>query len=266
MTLPGSGGWRGLPLRDKVAVVTGASGDLGSAMAGALAEAGAKVVLAARDVAALEAAAQRLAVESARLLVIPVDVTDVGQVQALMSRTVEQLGRIDVLVTAAGVQVRKPAVDLTKEEWEAVLNVNLSGTFFCCQAAGRYMIRQRAGKVIMVSSLTAEIGLPNMAAYVATRGGIRQLCKALAVEWSPVGINVNCLGPGRFRTRMTESIFADAATRASFLNVIPMKRAGVPSDLAGATVFLASDASSYITGQSLYIDGGWLAAGGNPLA
>lgn len=252
-------------LDGKVAVITGASGDLGLAIAQALGNAGANLVLASQSKKNLQIAAKKIDIDKSKTLLVPADVTDVEQVESLMKLTVEKFGQVDVLVTAAGIQIRKPAVEFTKDEWKRVLDVNLSGTFLCCQAAAKYMIKQRSGRIIMISSLTAEIGIPNMAAYAASRGAIRQLAKALAVEWARFGINVNCIGPGRFRTKMTEDIFSNNAARDSFLKLIPMGRAGIPSDLAGSVVFLASDASNYITGQSIYVDGGWLASGGNPL-
>ncbi|HEY3272832.1 MAG TPA: glucose 1-dehydrogenase [Methanocella sp.] len=252
------------PLKGRVAVVTGASGDLGFAMSKALFDAGATVVLAARDEANLKKAAEALG-DSRRATAIVADVADDAQIKALMKKVYEAHGRIDILLTAAGIQVRKPFLELTRADWECVLKVNLSGTFFCCQEAAKYMIPQGKGKIIMITSLTAEIGLPNMAPYVASRGAIKQLSKALAVELAPHGINVNCLGPGRFLTNMTRDLYTDEKVRESFLRLIPMKKAGEPSDLAGAVVFLASDASDYMTGQSIYIDGGWLAGGGNTL-
>jgi NAD(P)-dependent dehydrogenase (short-subunit alcohol dehydrogenase family) len=173
------------------------------------------------------------------------------------------VGPIDILVTAAGVQYRSPALTFDHGEWDRVLRTNLNGTFYCAQAAAKQMVPRKHGRIIMMSSLTAEIGIPGIAAYAASRGAIRQLGRTLAVEWAPHGITVNCIGPGRFHTTMTADVFADASKRAAFLRAIPMARAGLPEDLAGLSIFLASDASSYLTGQSIYVDGGWLAGGGN---
>ena len=251
-------------LEGRVAVVTGASGDIGAAMARALAAAGARLVLASRNEQNLAAVSDATGIDRSRILVVPTDVTDAAAVEHLVARTVEMFGRLDVLVTAAGIQMRKSALEMSPAEWRDVLDVNLTGTFLSCRAAAQAMIRQGAGRIIMVSSLTAEIGLPGMPAYVASRGGIRQLAKALATEWAPHGITVNCVGPGRMRTAMTEGLFVDDRARESFMRLIPAGRAGVPEDLAGVTIFLASDAASYVTGQSIYVDGGWLSAGGNP--
>jgi NAD(P)-dependent dehydrogenase (short-subunit alcohol dehydrogenase family) len=254
-----------LLLLGKVAVVTGASGDLGFAMARALGKAGASIVLASRDKQKLEDVIEKIDIEASRVHMVPTDVGDVEQIAFLMKSSIGKFGNIDILITAAGIQIRKPAVEFAREEWEHVIKVNLSGTFFCCQEAAKYMIPRRCGKIVLVSSLTAEIGIPNMAAYVASRGAIRQLTKALAVEWAKFNINVNCIGPGRFLTKMTQDIFSNEEVKNSFMRLIPMGRVGVPDDLAGITVFLASDASNYITGQSFYVDGGWLASGGNTL-
>ncbi|HNQ45477.1 MAG TPA: SDR family oxidoreductase [Syntrophorhabdus sp.] len=252
-------------LRGKVAIVTGASGDLGFAMAQALGLAGACVVLSSRNRVKLEDARERIGIDKKNILTQEVDVTKPRQVKLLVRKTIESFGRLDVLVTAAGVQMRKPAIDFAPREWERVLKVNLSGTFFCCQEAAKQMVSSGGGRIILISSLTAEIGLPNMAPYVASRGAIRQLTKALAVEWASKGVTVNSIGPGRFRTHMTEELFASEKIRESFISLIPMGRAGIASDLSGLTVFLASDHSKYLTGQSIYVDGGWLASGGNPL-
>ena len=234
-------------------------------MAEALANAGASIVAASLDDERFgKSVAQLRRSFGDRLLAVPTDVTSREQVRQLMKKAVDRFGQIDILITAAGVQVRKAAEDFTDDDWQKVLSVNLTGTFLCCQEAARYMMARRYGRIITITSLTAEIGIPNMAAYVASRGGIRQLTKALAVEWAKYGINVNSIGPGRFRTRMTEELFADKSIAESFLKLIPAGRAGVPEDLAGVTVFLASDASAYLTGQTIYVDGGWLAGGGQP--
>jgi len=222
-------------------------------------------VLASRDFRRLESAREKISGRDERVSIQAVDVTDAAQVSSLMQKILGKFKRLDILVQAAGAQLRKPAIELTSEEWNRMISVNLTGAFLSCQAAARCMIPQGRGKIIMVSSLTAEIGIPNIAPYVASKGAIRQLTKALAVEWASSGITVNSIGPGRFRTHMTEDIFRDESIRERFLGLIPMRRAGLPADLAGVTVFLASDASDYITGQSIYVDGGWLAAGGSPL-
>jgi NAD(P)-dependent dehydrogenase (short-subunit alcohol dehydrogenase family) len=252
-------------LAGKTAVITGGGGDIGSAIARAMMAAGANLVLASRSSERLAATRLALGGDDSRVRIVPTDVTDQPQVEAVMAAAVERFGSLDVLVTAAGAQLRKPALDFTLTEWEDILRVNLTGTFLCCQAAGRIMVPRGAGKIITISSLTAEIGIPNIAPYAASRGAIRQLTKSLAVEWAGSGINVNSIGPGRIRTRMTEDVFKNEDIRASFLRLIPAGYAATPDEIAGIAVFLASPAASYINGQTIYADGGWLAAGGSAL-
>ena len=228
----------------------------------ALANAGAEVFVAGRTHAALDATCA--AITSGRAHPIVLDVTRPDDVASAFDRIVERTGRLDILVNAAGAQLRQPALEITEAGWDRLMAVNLKGVFFCCQAAGRHMKQAGRGRVINMSSLTGEIGLTSLAAYGASKGGVNQLTRALAVEWAAHGITVNAIGPGRIRTAMTEDIFSDAAATDRFLSRIPMARAGEPADLTGAVIFLASDASSYVTGQILYIDGGWLASGGNP--
>jgi NAD(P)-dependent dehydrogenase (short-subunit alcohol dehydrogenase family) len=252
-------------LKKKVAIITGAYGDLGFSISKAYIEAGATVVLAGLNKNKLDFMIKQLGVSSDLALPLVVDVTDAIQVKAMVGKVIERFGKIDILVTAAGIQHRSPIDTFNHNEWNKVLQVNLTGTFYCAQAVIRHMVKRNTGRIIMISSLTAEIGIPNIAAYAASRGGIKQLGKTMAVELAASGVTVNCVGPGRFRTKMTEDIFSEELKREEFLNVIPMKRAGVPDDLSGVLIFLASDASSYITGQSIYVDGGWLAGGGNIL-
>jgi len=252
-------------LEKKVAIITGAYGDLGFSISKAYIEAGATVVLTGLNKGKLDLMIKQLGVSSDFVLPLVVDVTDAIQVKAMVDNVIDRFGQIDILVTAAGVQHRSPIDTFNHAEWNKVIQVNLTGTFYCAQAVMKHMTKRNAGRIIMISSLTAEIGIPNIAAYAASRGGIKQLGKTMAVELAASGITVNCVGPGRFKTKMTEDIFSEELKREKFLDVIPMKRAGVPDDLSGILIFLASDASSYITGQSIYVDGGWLAGGGNVL-
>jgi NAD(P)-dependent dehydrogenase (short-subunit alcohol dehydrogenase family) len=249
-------------LSSKVAVVTGGSGDLGYAISKAYLDAGANVILVGRNITKLKEAVGKLSC-SGRTMYFVADVSDDNQVNIMVEKVLEKYGRIDILVTAAGIQHRSAVISFDHEKWAEVIKVNLSGTFYCAQAVAKQMILQRSGRIIMITSLTAEIGIPNVSAYAASRGGIRQLSKTLAVELAPMGVTVNCIGPGRFLSSMTADIFEDKIKSQKFLDVIPMGRAGTPEDLLGVSVFLASDASSYITGQSIYVDGGWLAGCGN---
>ncbi len=248
-----------MSLRGKVALVSGASRGLGRGIALALAQAGADLALASRSSAALEEVAAEVRDQGRQALPLPVDVSTVAGAQAMVARSVEAFGRLDVLVNAAGIQIRKPALEMTEEDWDRLLGLNLKSVFFACQAAGRVMLAQGKGKIINLASLTSVLAYPNATLYAASKGGVAQLTKALATEWARHGVNVNALAPGFFETELTSALFANpdwihyATTRR-----IPVGRTGVPEDLAGAAVFLASDASDYVNGHVLFVDGGWV--------
>ena len=240
--------------REKVVVITGGEGAIGSALADAFLGAGAIVCTASRTKNEKHVSDREF---------VQMDVGSAGSVQDAIDYITKQYNKIDILITAAGIQIRKPALEFEVDEWDQVIKTNLYGSFFAAQNVAKAMINNKFGRIIFISSLTSEIGLPNMVPYVASRGGIKQLAKALAVEWASNGITVNCIGPGRLKTPMTEDIFSDPETSKSFLRLIPQNRAGIPADIVGAALFLASDEAGYITGQTIYIDGGWLAGGGN---
>jgi NAD(P)-dependent dehydrogenase (short-subunit alcohol dehydrogenase family) len=251
-----------LRLDGKVALVTGGSRGLGLGMALALAHAGADLALAARNQDQLEDAARLVRDTGRQVLAVATDVGQAEQVRAMIRTVEESYGRLDVLVNGAGVNIRKPSSEFSEDEWDRLLAINLKGAFFACQEAARVMRRQGGGKIINLGSLSFEIVVPDIALYAISKGGMRQMTRALAVEWAEDGINVNAIAPGRFWTAMTDSIFSHPELHASAVSVIPQGRPGVPADLAGATVLLASEASDYITGQTIVIDGGWLVAGG----
>jgi len=246
-------------LDGKVSIVTGASRGLGEAMAEALAEAGSHLVLAARSEDALMSVAERIRSLGVKALAVGVDVAEERELDCLVERTMDEFGRIDVLVNNAGATARHPAIDFPVEEWDPVLTVNLRSVFLLCQKVARVMMRQGGGKIINVASLLSEIGVPFIPAYAASKGGIRQLTKALAVEWAQYNIRVNAIGPGYFRTELTESLYRDPERHRRIIERLAIKRWGEPDDLKGAVVYLASKASDYVTGQILYVDGGWLA-------
>jgi 2-deoxy-D-gluconate 3-dehydrogenase len=249
-----------MSLTGKAAVVTGASRGLGKAMALGLAEAGADVVLVSRRMAQLRAVAQEISQLSRIALPISADISNLRDVNDMVEMVLGEFGRIDILVNNAGTTVRMPSESFTEEAWDEVMDVNLKGAFFCAQAVGKAMIDQRAGKIINIASLLSVIGVPTAVAYAASKGGISQLTKTLAVEWAKYNINVNAIGPGYFRTDLTRPLQEDRDRSAQILSRIPMRRWGDPDDLKGVVVFLASEASDYITGQTIYVDGGWLAA------
>ena len=240
--------------RDKLVVITGGEGAIGSALADAFLGAGAIVCTASRTKNEKHVSDREF---------VKMDVSSSDSVQAGIDHITKRYKKIDILITAAGIQIRKPALEFEVDEWDRVIKTNLNGSFFVAQNVAKIMIGNKFGRIIFISSLTSEIGLPNMVPYVASRGGIKQLAKALAVEWASKGITVHCVGPGRLKTPMTEDIFSNSETLESILRIIPQNRAGLPDDIVGATLFLASVEAEYITGQTIYVDGGWLAGGGN---
>ena len=249
-------------LDGRVALVTGGSRGLGLGMARTLAHAGASLAIAARGVPQLEEAAEPLRAMGAEVLAVPTDVSDVAAVRDLVAATGEHFGRLDILVNAAGINIRQPADIFTEEDWDRLMSVNLKGAFFACQAAAPWMRRQGQGKIINVGSLSFERVLPNIALYAISKGGMRQMTRALAVEWARDNIQVNAIAPGRFWTEMTDAVFSDPELHRSAVAVIPQGRPGIPADLAGVTLLLASEASDYITGETIFVDGGWLASAG----
>ncbi|HEX6972525.1 MAG TPA: glucose 1-dehydrogenase [Limnochordia bacterium] len=245
-------------LDGKVAVVTGASQGLGRGMAVALAQAGAAVVLVARNEAALTALAAELREAGHTAVPLPCDLSRAGAPASVVERVVAAHGRLDILVTAAAMQVRKPALEVTEDEWDSLIRLNLRSVYFLCQAAARAMIPQGGGKIINIASLTSTIAWPDVSIYATGKGGIAQMTKALAFEWARYGIRVNAIGPGTFHTNLTDAVYRDPKKAQEIVARVPLGRAGVPEDLAGAVVFLASPASDYVTGQVLYVDGGRL--------
>jgi NAD(P)-dependent dehydrogenase (short-subunit alcohol dehydrogenase family) len=249
-------------LDGRVALVTGGSRGLGLGIALALAEYGADIALAARGADELERAAEAIGRRGRRALPIAVDIGAREAPEVLVTRTTRELGGLDILVNGAGVNVRKPAASFTREDFETLMRINLEASFFISQAAGQVMRHTGRGRILCIGSIAAEVAIPNVGIYAMSKGGLRQMVKSLALEWARDGVTVNALAPGRFWTKMTDAVFSDDRLYDSAVRVIPMGRPGVPTDLAGAAVMLASDAGSYITGQTIIIDGGWLASGG----
>lgn len=247
-------------LGGKVAVVTGASRGLGRAIAVALAQAGADVVVAARSKAELEATAHLVEGHGRRALAVPTDVTNFGQVEALMARTIGGLGRLDIVVNNSGVARVTPLAELAPEEWHRVVGVNLTGVFHGCRAAAPHLIAQRSGKVINLGSVIAAVGLPGYTSYAATKGGVIAFTRALGVEWARHNIQVNAIAPGWFDTEMSAPAWRDPKVRDRLLRDVPARRLGRPEEIGPLAVYLASAASDFMTGQTIFLDGGHSAA------
>lgn len=243
-------------LSGKVALVTGTSRGLGQYFGRALARAGADLVITSRHAAALEPFQKEIEALGRRAVPVELDVRDHASIQRGVDEAHAAYGKLDILVNNAGCNVRKPALDVTWDDWNLVLETNLRGTFFVAQAVARKMIPRRYGRIVNIGSVTSVFGYAGLGPYTASRGGVRQLTMSLADDWGPHGITVNCLAPGWFKTDQNKVLYENRAWVDYLVDRIPLKRPGEPHDLDGAVVFLASDACQYITGQTLLVDGG----------
>ncbi|UCE20567.1 MAG: SDR family oxidoreductase [Gemmatimonadota bacterium] len=246
-------------LDGKVALVTGASRGLGMVMTEGLAEAGADIVAVATRLENLEGIVETITKLGKKSIPMACDVTDHPQVKKVVERTVEEFGRIDILLNCAGVIRRSPAEEFSYDDWNAVLDVNLNGTFLFCKEVGKVMLKQKRGKIINIASLLSFFGGITIPAYAASKGGVAQLTKALSNEWAAHGITVNAIAPGYYVTDMTEKLRENEVRFKEISDRIPAGRWGKPEDLKGAVVFLASEASDYVSGHILVVDGGWMA-------
>lgn len=247
-------------VKGEVALVTGAARGLGRSICLALAHAGADVALGLRDVKTGGELAREIETMGRRVLPLQMDMSQMDQISHAVEDTVRYFGRLDILVNNAGLSPESPAEDVREEVFDAMLSVNLKGTFFASQAAGRVMIRQKRGCIINMSSQAGFIALPTESVYCMTKAGIAHLTKCLAVEWGKYNIRVNAVAPTFIRTPGTESVLEDPALRDKVIeNIAALHRIGEPMDVAGAVVFLASPAASLITGHTMLIDGGWTA-------
>jgi NAD(P)-dependent dehydrogenase (short-subunit alcohol dehydrogenase family) len=247
-------------LTGRTALITGAAGGLGSVFAHALAGAGADVALVGRRAEPLEQLAAEVSAASGRRAVaLAADVTDEAAVRALVGAAAAALGPIDILVNSAGINIRRPSIAYDLADWQRVLQVNLTGPFLCAQAFAPAMLARGWGRVINVSSMLGQVGLAERSAYTATKGGLLNLGRTLALEWAGRGVTVNTLAPGPFMTELNRPLLDNPAAFQAFVDRIPLGRWGEPHELAGPILFLASAASSFMTGAVLTVDGGWTA-------
>ncbi|MGH2353918.1 MAG: SDR family NAD(P)-dependent oxidoreductase [Chloroflexota bacterium] len=244
----------------KTALVTGAGRGIGRRLALAFAEAGADVALNSRTESELRAVAGEIEALGRRAVVLPGNVGGAMPARDIVNGAIQELSRLDVLLNAAGIAVRVPAEETTEEQYDRVVNVNLKGTYFACQAAGRHMLTRGSGSIVNIASLTTSFGLPLRSVYGATKGAVGQLTKTLAVEWASRGVRVNAIAPGWILTPLTQPLHDHPEQSRWIVGRTPMGRWGTPEDLAGAAVYLASDASAFMTGQVLYVDGGFISA------
>lgn len=247
-------------LLGRKALVTGASRGIGEALALGLARFGADVAIAARDPAKLARVAAAIEATGRRAVPVAMDVSAVASVQAGVAAAAEALGGLDILLNNAGTEQVCPSLEVDEALWDRILDTNLKGAFFVAQAAAGYMKAGQGGTIVNVCSLTSAVGVPTAVPYGSSKAGLLGMTRALAAEWAPLGIRVNAIGPGYFRTEMTEVFYRDEGWARTMLAKIPAERFGDLRDLVGATVFLCSDAARYVTGQILYIDGGYLAS------
>lgn len=247
-------------LDGKVSIVTGGSKGLGEAMGLALAASGANVTIVSRNLEESQKVADAIVAETGRRSqAMRVDVTVREDVERMVETTISTFGRLDILVNNAGINIRKPLQELTDEEWGKVLDINLTGPMLCSRAASKIMIEQRSGSIINLSSTLGYVSLPMRAAYSASKAGIIGLTRTLALEWAPYNVRVNALCPGPFETPMNQVIFQNEEIAQYFKSRIPLGRFAQTTEITGPVIFLASDASSFVTGTTLLVDGGWTA-------
>lgn len=244
-------------LSGKVAIITGTSRGLGQYFGRALAKAGADLVITSRKLASLTEFKKEIESLGRKALPVQVDVLSQDDIYNMVRRTIEEYGKIDILVNNAGLNIRSPAAEFSQQNWDTVLDTNLKGSFFCAQAVAKEMIKRNYGRIINIGSCTCVFGMEGIVPYTASRGAVLAMTRGLAVEWGEFGITVNVLAPGWFKTAQNAVLYENKEWLDYITARIPLKRPGQPHDLDGAVVFLASDASRYITGQIILVDGGF---------
>ena len=255
--------FKGFDLTGKVAVVVGGTSGIGRAITCGLAEAGADIVATSRRREEVEATAVDVESRGRKAVRVTSDVTDVASLEAALAASLGALGRVDILVNCAGRTKRQPTLEVSEEDWNAILDTNLTGTLRACRVFGRHMLERGSGRIVNIASLSSFVALFEVAAYSASKAAVASLTKSLALEWGPRGVNVNAIAPGVFPTPLNKTLLEGTPRGQEFLTRTPLKRFGRTEELAGAAVFLASDAASFVNGEVVSVDGGFLASGVN---
>lgn len=252
-----------LELNGKIAVVVGGTSGIGRAIAHGLAQAGANVIPTSRREEQVETTAREIEELGRRSLRVASDVSDRASLERVLSEALAAFGKVDILINSAGITKRAPTIDFSEDDWNLIIDTNLTGTLRACQVFGRHMLEMGSGSIINIASLSTYVALYEVAAYSASKAAVGSLTKSLAIEWSSHGVRVNAIAPGVFRTELNQKLLDETERGREYLVRTPMKRFGNVDELAGAAIFLASDAASFVSGEIIAVDGGFLASGVN---